>query len=447
MAVRTDITVDYKVSPRIITIAVPSTSITIEDLYDTLRTIEDDVDNLDDAFLISAGGREQLGGGIRVGVTATLNNARLAFQARRIPLSTGTVTSAGSPEIGSPTSFGSPPKTGRVLNDSIATFQADGVSAGDIVFNCTDQSVGEVSAANSETEVVLGGTSCAPGAPEGGLGGGSDNTFETGDVYAIYDIVQCQITEGNLVATGPAGAGSPDTATTLDPVFPTFGTQVVRSSTTAGVQIETGISGLTGAEVALLTLASTSAADTWDELRAAHGISGSFGEAITLILNSIGSPIGGSPTGGQLTVANIVAGVWSELVLGSPLPFPIGAAGNVLALISETAGLTQAQVSTAVWSARSDEFSGSPIIGSPTTMGAQLNLVTAKSCDILTFTETLLKFQANRTVLDKIAFTLTIYDNDRVTPIRVFDLRELGVGPSITEITERLPASGSPLTP
>lgn len=446
MAVRTDITVDYKVSPRIITIAVPSTSITIEDLYDTLRTIEDDVDNLDDAFLISAGGREQLGGGIRVGVTATLNNARLAFEARRIPLSTGTVTSAGSPQVGSPTSAGSPPQTGRILNDSIATFQADGVGAGDIVFNCTDQSVGEISAANSETEVVLGGTSCAPGAPSGGLGGGTDNTFETGDLYAIYDVIQCQITEGNLVAVGPPGAGSPSTNTTLDPVFPTFGTQIVRSSSTAGVQVETGISGLTGAEVALLTLASTSAADTWDELRAAHSISGSFGEAITLILNSIGSPITGSPP--QLTVANIVSGVWNELVLGSPRPFPVGAAGNVLALISETSGLTQAQVSTAVWGTRAADYPfGSPMPGSPISMGAQLNLTTDKTCDILTFTETLLKFQANRTVLDKVAFTLTIYDNDGVTPIRVFDLRELGVGPSITEITERLPASGSPLTP
>ncbi len=104
------------------------------------------------------------------------------------------------------------------------------------------------------------------------------------------------------------------------------------------------------------------------------------------------------------------------------------------------------ETADAVWNAEAaDHPVGSPV-GSPITMGAQLNLTAEKSCNILTFTETLIKFQANRTVLDKTAFTLTIYDNDKVTPIRVFDLRQLGVGPSITEITERLPASGSPLT-
>jgi hypothetical protein len=370
VAVRNDITVDFKVSPRIITVAAPSTIVTIEDLYDTLRSIEDDPDNLDDAFLVSAGGREELGGGVRVGVTATLNNARLAFEARRIPLSTGTVTSSGSPEIGSPTlSLGSPPQTGRILNDSTATFITDGVGPGDIVFNLTDQSVGEISNANSETELVLGGTSCAPGAPSGGLGGGTDNVFETGDAYAVYDIVQCQITEGNLVAVAPPGAGSPATNTILDPVFPTFGTQVVRSSSTAGVQIETGISGLTAAESAQLTLASTSAADTWDQLVTDHGIDGSFGNAISILLNQIGSPAGGSPQGAQLTVENIVSGVWNELLAGSPAPFPLGSAGRLINEIAQSAGLTPAEVTAAVW--------GIPVssvaVGSPETTGFIIN--------------------------------------------------------------------------
>lgn len=87
-----------------------------------------------------------------------------------------------------------------------------------------------------------------------------------------------------------------------------------------------------------------------------------------------------------------------------------------------------------------EEPTGDHQTGSPQSFGQLMT-------DILTFTETLLKFQANRTVLDKVAFTLTIFDNDDVTPIRVFDLRQFGVGPSITEITERLPASGSPFTP
>ena len=188
---------------------------------------------------------------------------------------------------------------------------------------------------------------------------------------------------------------------------------------------------------------------TWEEPTKDHlvGSPRHFGQ----LLNELGEFGIGSPVGSPqnpLTISAIVAGVWNELILGSPQPFPTGSAGDVLKLISETSGLTEAQIRAAVWEAPSRDYPfGSPMPGSPITMGATLNLTTDKACDILTFTETLIKFQANRTVLDKAAFTLTIYDNDGVTPIRVFDLRELGVGPSITEITERLPVSGSPLTP
>jgi len=185
--------------------------------------------------------------------------------------------------------------------------------------------------------------------------------------------------------------------------------------------------------------------EVWEEPKNLH-LTGSP-ETMGSVLNQILTSTLGSPQA-VLTVSSIVSGVWNELVLGSPQPFPTGSAGGVLKLISETSGLTQAQVAAAVWSAKAADYAfGSPMPGSPISMGSQLNLTTDKTCDILTFTETLLKSQYNRTVLDKAAFTLTIYDNDGVTPIRVFDLREFGVGASITEITERLPASGSPLTP
>jgi len=85
MSVRNDITVDWSVSPRIIEVASPSTTITIQDLVDTLRDHEDDLVNMGYDQIIAAAGKENLGGGVQVGITATLLNALLQFEARPSP--------------------------------------------------------------------------------------------------------------------------------------------------------------------------------------------------------------------------------------------------------------------------------------------------------------------------------------------------------------------------
>ncbi len=85
MAVRNDLTVDWFSTPRIITIASPSTDITIQDLLDTCRELEDDLSNMVYDRLASAAGKEDLGGGVQVGITMTLLNAVLAFEARPGP--------------------------------------------------------------------------------------------------------------------------------------------------------------------------------------------------------------------------------------------------------------------------------------------------------------------------------------------------------------------------
>jgi len=96
MAVRTDITVDWASSPRLITVLAPSTEVTIQDLVDTCRALEDDLQNLTYGSIISAAGKEQLGGGVTVGITATLLNAVLAFQARTGPSYTQCSVSGGN---------------------------------------------------------------------------------------------------------------------------------------------------------------------------------------------------------------------------------------------------------------------------------------------------------------------------------------------------------------
>jgi len=56
-----------------------------------------------------------------------------------------------------------------------------------------------------------------------------------------------------------------------------------------------------------------------------------------------------------------------------------------------------------------------------------------------TILQLLLKYAGNKTQIDQSTFTLTVYDNDSVTPIKVFDLKDLSGNPSITEVAERIP--------
>lgn len=80
------------------------------------------------------------------------------------------------------------------------------------------------------------------------------------------------------------------------------------------------------------------------------------------------------------------------------------------------------------------------------TTGFLLNQISADTTQIridttnaISLLQTLLKYDTNRTKIDKTAKTLTIYDNDNTTPIKVFSLKDSTGTPSITEIVERLP--------
>jgi len=85
MAVRNDLVVDWEVSPRVITVLAPSVEITIQDLHDSCRFLESEPVAMDDPILIDTAGLENLGGGTKVGLTATLQNALVAFEARTGP--------------------------------------------------------------------------------------------------------------------------------------------------------------------------------------------------------------------------------------------------------------------------------------------------------------------------------------------------------------------------
>jgi len=80
------IQVNPTVSPRIITIpAADGDEIDIQSLVNQIRDWEDEQVNLSHPKLLSAGGKEVLGGGVLVGITATLENAKLKFAERTSP--------------------------------------------------------------------------------------------------------------------------------------------------------------------------------------------------------------------------------------------------------------------------------------------------------------------------------------------------------------------------
>jgi hypothetical protein len=85
MAIRYDVSIDWVSSPRLLTVAAPSVEISIQEIVDTCRYLEDTTPGENYEYLIDAAGKEPLGGIVSVGITATLNNAQIAFEARLGP--------------------------------------------------------------------------------------------------------------------------------------------------------------------------------------------------------------------------------------------------------------------------------------------------------------------------------------------------------------------------
>jgi len=88
MSIREDLIIDWEVSPRIIEVAkngTESTQLTIQDLYDTIRHLSAQPEAIDKPEIIDGSGKEELGGGVLVGLTIKLFNARVKFEDRSSP--------------------------------------------------------------------------------------------------------------------------------------------------------------------------------------------------------------------------------------------------------------------------------------------------------------------------------------------------------------------------
>jgi len=177
----------------------PDTSISVIDFYKDVKNYEDEPGNLTEARWAEASGLEDLGGGVKVGVTVQMQGARVGFVPDTVSVSSGTVTTEDS--------------NGEVLVDSGATYETDGVLPGALVLNLTDGSVGTVLSVDSQNQIR--------NLP---LDDGSDDQWEVGDSYKIWNIKQCSIAGGNLTFAG----GNP-----ADAVIPTAFTQVVLASSSS----------------------------------------------------------------------------------------------------------------------------------------------------------------------------------------------------------------------
>lgn len=206
MPERSDINFDFADSPRIAQIDAGAPNLSIQDFLDTIRITEDEFNSMSFEKLANASGKDDLGGGLLVGITLAMQNLRVALEANRTPAQTGTVTTGSSPPDG----------RGRIdLIDTAATFQANNVVRGSMVVNFTDTSIADVVEVISETQLRTQT-----------LVNGSDNEFDIGDVYHVFNVVQYRIDGGNLVALD-------DMDVVISAVLPTAFTQVLLFSDTS----------------------------------------------------------------------------------------------------------------------------------------------------------------------------------------------------------------------
>ena len=207
MAERADINVLWGEDVRLVEVALPSVVLINQDLHDTLNSNtlqpgmpDDSLDNMDDDPIIASAGKEDLGGGVEVGITSSLLNAQVAFGATS-PVSSGTITTADS--------------TGIFLEDSTKSFLSDGTKRGDWIINFDDESVTEILEVVSDTILKTRG-----------LRDGTTNQFNLADRYKVWEVSEATLSGGNTVAED--ALGNP-----INPLFTTFGRFATKSSSSS----------------------------------------------------------------------------------------------------------------------------------------------------------------------------------------------------------------------
>jgi hypothetical protein len=190
----------------------------MQDTVDTLRKQEDGFSTgLAYEKLLNASGKEDLGDGVAVGITVALQNTHIAFEARRTPAESGTVTTGSSAPVNI--------QIGQIIDfeDAAADFITANVQPGSLVINFSDRSIADVYRVESATKLTTKN-----------LVNGTTNTFQVGDIYQVFNIIQCDLSGGNIVAVD-------ELDTIISPVLPTAFTQVIRSASSSATLISGGL--------------------------------------------------------------------------------------------------------------------------------------------------------------------------------------------------------------
>lgn len=119
------------------------------------------------------------------------------------------------------------------------------------------------------------------------------------------------------------------------------------------------------------------------------------------------------------------------------------AANNGAGTFGETnqnAPLSVVETEDAVWDGTAADHLGVGTTGLTLSQAkAAAETAALESTTTHSLIDVLVKYENNRTKIDKTAKTLTIYDDDGITPIKVYNLKNAAGVPSTDEVTERIP--------
>lgn len=127
------------------------------------------------------------------------------------------------------------------------------------------------------------------------------------------------------------------------------------------------------------------------------------------------------------TIARVVELINNYTVTFEDGPYSVNIAGGN-SNIGDVSNFNQVRVN-------SNNTAGLQSVQVPVLLEAEKNAL----FNILACVELMKKFDMNRTKIDENAFTLTVFDDDNITPLHVFDLTDRNSVSSIEEIFERLP--------
>ncbi len=105
-------------------------------------------------------------------------------------------------------------------------------------------------------------------------------------------------------------------------------------------------------------------------------------------------------------------------------------------------------VATEVWNAVSSDYltagsTGAILAQTNANTTAIANNLFLNANSVLDLVQLILQYDTNRTKIDPVACTLTVYETDCVTPLRVFQLLDTTGANSITQVAERKPISAN----